>query len=224
MDKSKSLLQKFGAPSGLTGGSALTSAEIGKGLKEALRVGTGRVVDTLGRANGFNGSSDVHIPLPGALGTVNKTLSRIGLSSMTDDLELRLNRAAEAAVPRAKKLFGKAITDMTFDDVKRIYNGPKDSATRYFQGKMTPPLMTSMRPVVDQELAKAGAVQSYDKVMGSYRSIPFVPDAKSNLTDYVLEKALDGVFLFLAREEAAIRENPAKRTTALLKKVFGAGG
>jgi hypothetical protein len=205
-------------------GTGLTTGEIGTGLKEALRVGTERVVGALGRANGFYRKGDAHIPLPGALGSVQKALDRVGMSSLTDDLELRLNRAAEAAVPRAKKLFGDAIKVMTLEDANQILRGPKDSATRYFQQRMSAPLMSSMRPVVKDELAKAGAVRAYDDVMGQYRAIPFVPDVKADLTDYALRKTLDAMFLYLAREEAAIRENPAKRTTALLQKVFGSGG
>jgi hypothetical protein len=205
-------------------GSSLTTAEIASGLKEALRIGAERVVGVLGRADGFYRAADVHIPLPGALASVQRALDRVGMSSLTDDLELRLNRAAEAAVPRAKKLFGDAIKAMTLDDARGILEGPNDSATRYFQQKMTDPLLKSLRPVVKDELAKAGAVRAYDNVMGQYRSLPFVPDAKADLTDYALRKTLDGVFLYLGREEAAIRENPAKRTTALLRKVFGSGG
>lgn len=142
------------------------------------------------------------------------------MSSLTDDLELRLNRAAEAAVPKASKLFGDAIAAMTIDDAKAILNGPKDSATQYFKSKMSGPLMGEMKPIVDSQLSQVGAIASYDKMIGQYKTIPFVPDAKANLTNHVLEKAIAGVFLYLGREEAAIRENPAKRTTDLLKKVF----
>lgn len=143
------------------------------------------------------------------------------MSGIVDDLELRLNRGAEAAVPRAKRLFWNAIQAMTLEDVRTIYDGPKDAATQYFRGKMSGPLAGDMRPIVDQELANVGAIRSYDQMMGQYRAIPFVPDVKADLTQYVLEKAIDGIFLYLGREEAAIRENPVKRTTALLERVFG---
>lgn len=143
------------------------------------------------------------------------------MSRMADDLELRLNRAAEAAVPKAKGLFVDAIAKMTIGDAKKILNGPKDSATRYFWGKMSAPLATEMKPIVNNQLTKVGAIASYDRMIGQYKSIPFVPSAKADLTQYVLGKAIDGVFLYLGREEAAIRETPAKRTTKILKKVFG---
>lgn len=223
LDQGKSLLGNMGKSDGGSSVSGLSTGEIGLGLKEALTVGTQRVVGTLGRKDGFNGSKDVHIPLPGTLGTVQKTLDKFGMGSLTDDLETRLNRAAEAAVPRTQRLFTDAIQQMTIDDVTKIYNGPQDSATQYFRGKMSKPLAASMKPVVDQELASAGAIEAYDRVMGEYQKMPFMPDVKADLTEYVLEKAMDGIFLYLGREEAAIRQNPAKRSTELLRKVFGQG-
>lgn len=221
LNRGKDMLKGLGDSSSASPSvSSLTTGEIAGGLRDALRVGSERVVSTLGRSDGFNSSTDVHIPLPGSLKTVQSMLAKVGMSSLTDDLELRLNRAAEAAVPKAKKLFGDAITQMTIDDAKKILNGPKDSATQYFRGKMSAPLATDMKPIVNDQLAEVGAIASYDNMMGEYKSLPFVPDAKADLTNYVLEKAIDGVFLYLGREEAAIRENPAKRTTELLQKVF----
>ncbi len=219
LDRGKDLLKGLGGGS-TPDVSSLSVGEIAGGLKDALRVGSERVVSTLRRADGFNKSSDVHIPLPGSLKTVQSMLNKVGMGSLTDDLELRLNRAAEAAVPKASKLFGNAIAQMTIDDAKAILNGPKDSATKYFQSKMSGPLMGEMKPIVDSQLSQVGAIAAYDKMIGQYKTIPFVPDAKANLTNHVLEKAIAGVFLYLGREEAAIRENPAKRTTDLLKKVF----
>ena len=201
--------------------SPLSGVEIGLGLKDALKVGSERVVNLLGVEDGFNGNPDIHIPLPGALRKVQKALQAVGMSGLADDVELKLNRAAEAAVPKAKKLFWDAITAMTLDDVMGIYQGPPDAATRYFQGKMSGPLAGEMRPVVEGALDQVGAIAAYDNMMGQYKSIPFVPDVKADLTDHVIARALDGLFLYLAKEEAAIRENPAKRSTDLLRKVFG---
>lgn len=199
-----------------------TIAEIGTAFKEALSIGTENVVQKLGRPDGFNGDPAIHIPLPKEMNNVKTMLSKIGMSESLDDLELKLNRAAEAATPKAKEIFFQAIADMTFEDVKRIYNGPEDAATKYFQGKMSPSLAKEMRPIVDESLSKVGAIQSYDNVMGKYQSLPFVPDVKADLTNHVVEKGMDGIFYYVAQEEAAIRQNPAKRTTDLLKRVFGA--
>jgi len=179
------------------------------------------VVSRLGQLDGFNADAAIHIPLPKNFKKVKKVLNKIGMSSLLDNLELKLNRAAEVATPKAKKLFWAAITEMTLDDVKAIYKGPEDAATRYFQRKMTPPLTKQMRPVVEESLSEVKAIQAYDDVMRQYQSIPFVPDVKADLTGYVIEKGMEGIFYYLAREEADIRKNPAKRTTDLLKRVFG---
>ncbi len=214
------LLRNLQDPGSSTDSATLSNAEIGNGLREALRVGADRVIDQVGVRDGYNTDPKIHIPLPDSLKTVQGALSRVGLSGMMDDLELRLNRAAETAAPEAQAVFWKAIEDMTLDDVRTIYDGPDDAATRYFERTMTPELQTRMRPIVDDSLAEVGAVQSYDAAIGRYKNIPFVPDAKADLTDHVLRLGLQGMFLYLAQEEKAIRENPAKRSTELLKKVF----
>lgn len=199
----------------------LTDSDIAAGLKDALRVGSETVVEQLSLIDGFNADLKVHIPLPDNLKKVDSTLERIGMSSLTDDLELKLNRAAEAAAPKAKKLFLDAIKQMTFADVRHIYEGPDDAATQYFKGRMSEPLAGEMRPIVEATLQEVGAVKAYDRVMGKYNSLPFVPDVKSDLTTHVVDGALYGIFYYMAVEEAAIRKDPIKRTTDILKKVFG---
>lgn len=198
----------------------LSLNDIGAGLKEALRVGTDNVVKQLGKTDGFNKDAAIHIPLPDSLNKVKSALDKFGMASMLNDLELKLNRSAETATPKAKQIFWDTISQMTIDDVKAIYNGPDDAATRYLQLKMTSPLKQEMRPVINDSMADVGAIRSYDNVMTKYKALPFVPDVKADLTDHVLDKALDGIFHYLAVEEAAIRKEPAKRTTELLKKVF----
>ena len=200
---------------------ALSTDDIGGGLKEALRVGTENVVSSLGATDGFNLDPQIHIPLPEQLDQVKKVLGKVGMDSMLDDLETRLNRAAEIATPKAKQLFIGAINDMTLDDVMAIYNGPEDSATQYFRSKMSGPLAIEMKPVVDKSLADVGAANSYDAAMERYNSVPFVPPVDADLSDYVVAKGMDGIFFYLGKEEAAIRQDPAKRTTDLLKLVFG---
>lgn len=223
IDLLKSVEETVGGLGGLGGGEgALSDQDIGDGLIEALRVGTERVVGQVSATDGYNLDPDIHIPLPGSLKKVQKVLKSVGMSGLADDLEVRLNRAAEEAAPEAQALFWDAISEMSFEDVKQIYSGPDDAATRYFQDKMTPPLSERMQPVVERSLADVGAIQSYDNMMKEYESVPFVPDVKADLTSYVVEKAMDGIFHYVAIEEAAIRNNPAARTTELLQKVFGA--
>lgn len=216
------LLQQALAGATGTGSKPLTDLEIGNGLKEALRVGTQRVVGQVGATDGYNADPLIHIPLPRDLRKVHNTLEKVGLSSMTADLELKLNRAAEHAAPEAKDVFWNAITAMTLDDVRGIWQGPDDGATQYFHGKMTVPLTDRFTPIVLDSMGEVGAIRSYDRMMSKYDSIPFIPDVKADLTRYTVKKALGGLFTYVAKEEAAIRNNPAKRSTELLQRVFGA--
>ncbi len=217
----KSLLDGLTKSAGSETGTALSVADLDRGLREALKVGTETVVAQLGAKDGFNGDDLIHIPLPSSLKTVQKTLKKFGLSDLLDDLELRLNRAAEAATPKAKALFLQAIEDMSIEDAKKIYEGPDDAATQYLKTKMSAPLTAEMRPVIDASLAEVGAIQAYDSTMAAYKDIPFVPDAKADLTSHVLDLGLAGIFDYVAKEEAAIRKDPVKQTTDILKRVFG---
>lgn len=218
-EKGKALLESLDTGDNAT--TTLGTNEIAAGLREALKVGTGNVVSQLGQTNGYYKDPRAHIPLPDSLASVRDVLEKVGMGDTLNDLELRMNRAAEAAAPKARDMFIDAITNMTLEDAKSIYNGPDDAATRFFQKQMSDPLTAEFTPVVNNSLAQVGAIQSYDQVMSQYQKIPFVPDVKANLSQYVVDHAISTIFDYLATEEAAIRANPAKRTTELLRKVFG---
>jgi len=228
LDVGKSVLQQQmnqsgGASSATVSGNrgaGLSTTDISAGLKEALRQGSTAVTQRLGRADGFNSDPKVHIPLPDTLRSVQSGLKMAGMSGLTDDLELKLNRAAEAATPKAKEIFAKALESMTVDDARAILNGPQDSATQYFKRAMSPDLKTAFRPVIDKTVAEAGAVKSFEAMTASAKGLPMVGDGRAMLTDHVLDYALSGIFSYLAEEEAAIRSNPAKRGSDLLRKVF----
>jgi len=198
----------------------LTEKDIAAGLKEALKVGSGRVVAQVGKRNGYLNDKAIHIVLPASLQKAHNTLNKLGLGRYTEELEIKMNRAAELAAPKAKKIFYRAIKDMRWQDAKAIYNGKNDAATQYFKKKMTPSLKRMMKPVVTQTLAEAGVVQAYNHALNKYHAIPFVPKVKYDLTGYVMNKGINGMFYYLAKEESTIRKDPVKRTTALLKRVF----
>lgn len=206
-----------GAPS-----ATLSNETIAAGLKEALTIGSGRVVDTLGTTDGFLGSPSYRIPLPQSIANVRKAASAVGLGSYFDELETKMNRAAEAATPKARALFVDAISQLTFSDVVDIYKGSDDAATQYLQGKMGSPLRAEMRPIVDSSLAQVGAVKVFNDLVGRYNKLPLVSPISANLNDHVLDYANKAIFAQLAEQEAAIRKDPVKRTTALLRQVFGA--
>jgi len=219
--KGESLLRKGDTRDGKNGGVILTDLEINRGLKEALRIGSTRVIKRVGRVDGYNDDPKIHIPLPTSLRSVKYALNHAGAGSIMDKLEVRMNRAAEAAAPKAKRIFFSAIQQMTLEDARQILGGRDDSATRYFERKMTPDLKVEMRPVVDSTLSEVGALQAYGEAMALYNKIPIAPKLNPDLTGHVVEKAIEGIFYYLAREEEAIRRNPVKRSTAILRRVFG---
>jgi len=210
---------------GEDGGGGLAQSRIRKGLKEALRVATDSVIARVGEPGGYLRDPAIRIPLPGYLDDTRSVLRRVGAGSMLDDLEVRLNRAAEEAAPHGRELFVEAIAEMSVEDARDILEGPDDAATRYFQRTMTPDLRRTFRPVVDRELRRAGAIESLDRIAGRVEGVPFAPalgeEAQDRLVEHGVDGALEGIFHYLASEEAAIRNDPAKRTTDLLREVFG---
>ena len=202
-------------------GAGLTVAQITQGLKEALNVGTRDVVAQVGKTGGFNLDPKIRIPLPTTLAKVDGALKTVGLGHLTGDLQNRMNGAAELAAVQGKELFFDAIRQMTIADARQILSGQQDAATQYLRRTMGEALATRMKPIVNDTLAQAGAIKAYDSVMGQYAALPFVANVKTDLNDYVTSKAMDGIFYYVAQEEAAIRQNPAKRTTEILRTVFG---
>src|SRR5262249_52451410 len=161
----------------------------------------------------------IRIPLPGPLQQIEGPLRSVGASGMLDDLHVKMNRAAERAAPQALNIFVDATTRMTFDDARTILTGPKDSATQYFRRTTSDSLTNAFRPIVDSALSSVGAVVALNQVQTRAKTIPFVGQSVGDfsLTNFTVGKALDGLFHYLAVEEAAIRTNPVARTTDLLR-------
>ena len=206
----------------LRNSGALSLTDISAGLKEALTRGSSNVVAKLGRDGGFNADPAIRIPLPNALAKAREYASKVGLDASFNELQDRLNHAAEIATPKAKELFLGAIRNMTLQDAKAILQGPSDAATRFFERNTRTQLAGAMRPLIDDSLSQVGAVNSFNQLLASYRRIPFAPPVEADLSTHVLDKGLDGIFHYIAAEEKAIRENPLERTTDLLRRVFAA--
>lgn len=198
-----------------------TTAEISMGLKEALEKGTGISAERLSLENGYLGNLDVKILFPEEAKNVENTLRSIGLGSMCDQVITSLNRAAEDAAIAAKPIFTDAIKQMSFQDVQNILLGEQNAATMYFKGSTTSSLSEKFSPIIDTSLKKVDATKYWSDVMTRYNRIPLVKKVDTDLTAYVTQKAIDGLFVEIAKEELKIRENVAARTSPLLKKVFG---
>jgi uncharacterized protein DUF4197 len=225
LDQARGILnqgQGAAPPGSAPKGASLSQGDIGSGLKEALKVASQRVVGRVGKNDGYFADPAIRIPLPGQLQQIESPLRSVGAGGLLDDLQLKMNRGAEQAAPKALNIFVDAATRMTFDDARMILTGPQDSATQYFKRTTSASLTTSFRPIVDSALSGVGAVAALRTVQTRAAGIPFVGQmiGNFNLTDFTVGKALDGLFYYLAVEEGAIRTNPVARTTNLLKRVF----
>ena len=203
----------------------LTPAEAAEGIRAALTQGTGTAISQVGQMNGYLTDSAIKIPLPGDLASIQQELSRFGLSGALDDLERQINRGAEEAAPQARGIFLDAIRSMSIQDALGIVNGSNTAATEYFQNRTTGSLTSLFAPIMETALQRTGAIRTFDSLMVRLASIPLAPqlgeDAKQDLLNHGVGKGLDGLFYYVAQEEMAIRQNPARRTTDILRKVFG---
>jgi uncharacterized protein DUF4197 len=204
-------------------GSSLTDSKISAGLKQALQIGADNSVKLVGRKDGYFGNAAIRILMPRNLQSLEKSLRVVGYGPKIDDFNLSMNRAAEAAAPAARQIFVDAITAMSFDDARNILSGDDTAATDFFREKTTPQLTAAFRPVVDRTMAQNGVTKQYNALVKQYKSIPFTKNQDLDITNYVVGKALDGLFYEVGEEERKIRQDPAKQTTALLKEVFGHG-
>jgi len=200
--------------------SGLSDNKIIAGLKQALRVSTGKAVALIGKPDGFLKNEAIKIMLPPKLETVGKGLRMFGMGSKVDEFEVGMNRAAEQATPQAKQIFLAALQKMTFDDARHILTGGDTAATEYFKRTSSADLTTAFSPVVHRSMEHIGVVQQYDQVLKSAPGGSALA-GQFDLDKYVVGKTLDGLFYELGEEEKQIRKNPAAQTTALLKEVFG---
>jgi len=200
----------------------LSNKEASNGLKEALIVGAGKAVSKLGATDGFFGNPQVKIPLPDGMKKVEKTMRMFGMGKQADDLVLKMNRAAEAAVPEAKALLVASVKKMSVQDAKNILTGGDDAATQYFKQTTSGPMAEKFLPIVKKATENVKLAQQYNKFAEMGSKYGMVKKEQANLEQYVTQKTLDGVYLMMAEEEKAIRQNPMGQASSLLRKVFGA--
>jgi len=201
-------------------GGVLSNADIASGLRQALDVGIDKQVSKLTQEDGFFKNELVKILLPEELQKVDDALRKIGLSSLADEGLKVLNRAAEDAVKEATPTFVNAVKDITFNDAKTILLGENDAATTYLTAKTQTELYAKFKPVIDNSFSKVGADQIWTSLINKYNAIPLTNNVNPNLTDYVTNEALKGVYTMIAVEEKEIRNKVSSRTTDLLRKVF----
>lgn len=198
----------------------LTSAEVADGLKEALIKGISNGSDLASQVDGYFKNPEIKIPFPPEVKKVEDKLRQIGLGAEVDKFVLTLNRGAEDAAKEAKPIFITAIKSMTIQDAWGILKGEDNAATEYLKRTTSAQLKQKFSPVIQNSLDKVSATKYYGELVTRYNQIPFVEKVNPDLNQYATDKAIEGLFLMIAKEEKNIRDNPVARTTELLKKVF----
>lgn len=204
--------------------NTITNTEIVSGLKQALEIGAKNATGKLSVTNGFFGNALVKVMMPPEAAKVENTLRQVGLGAYVDKAILAMNRAAEDAAVQAQPIFINAITGMTVQDAIGILKGNNDAATQYLKGKTSAQLTAAFKPVISASLDKVNATKYWAEVFEVYNNLPTTFNkVNPDLASYVTDRALNGVFLYIAEEEGKIRNNPAARVTDILKKVFSYG-
>lgn len=197
-----------------------TEMEIQSGLKAALELGVSNRVRRLGEEDGFFGNPLIRIGLPEELQVVDKTLRKIGLSSLADEGIKFLNRAAEDAVKEGLPIFVDAVRGITITDARDILLGEDNAATLYLETRTALPLYDKFRPVISSSFSKVGADRVWEEIISRYNELPLVRKVDPDLAEYVTNEALQGVYTAIAEEELEIRSRVSSRTTRLLQRVF----
>lgn len=201
-------------------GSKPSTEEVASGLKEALTKGTSKGIDEVSKTDGYFKNPEIKIPFPPEVQQVETTLRKMGMNKQVDEFVLSLNRAAEDAAKEAKPIFVDAIKKMTIQDAWSILKGEDDAATKYLDKTTSPQLKEKFKPIIKASLDKVNATKYYKDLITAYNKVPLVKKVNPELDTYATDKATDGLFVMIAKEEKNIRQNPGARTTDLLKKVF----
>jgi len=214
---------KDAVTSGNSEGASFTQQEAGKAIIEALEKGAVKGVAQVSQLDGYLGNPEIKIPFPKEVQVVESKLRAVGMDKLVDDAITSINRAAEDAAVEAKDIFVSSIKQLTFQDAITIIKGDENAATSYLQKTTTDSLTTRFKPIIETSLQKVNATKYWDDVMSQYNKIPFTKKVNEDLTSYATEKAIEGLFVMIAKEELKIREDPVARTSDILKKVFGGG-
>ena len=205
----------------IPGTTSLSEEDVGKGLKEALNNGIEKGVNKLSKPDGYFKDDQIKLFLPEEAKQVESKLRNLGQGKKVDAAIESMNRAAEDAANSSKELFVAAIKNLSLNDAMKILNGDDDAATSYLSTQTRNSLVDKFKPVIKSSLDKVGATQHWETLFTAYNKIPLVQKVNPDLVDYTTEKAINGLFIQIAKQELEIRKNPAARVSDLLKKVFG---
>lgn len=201
--------------------SDLTNKDASAGLKAALEKGATVAVEKLGVENGFLDNDNVKIKLPAKLDKLRSVLKMTGQSNKLDDLEISMNHAAEQAIPLAKPLLVNAIKSMTLTDAKNILTGGDTAVTDFFKQKTADNLTVKFLPIVKGVTDKSNLAKKYNAIMDQAKKYGVGSEEDATVEGFVTKRATDGLYVMIAEEEKAIRQDPIGAGSKIIEKVFG---
>lgn len=204
-----------------TNSKGLTENDAANGIREALVNGTGESVKLVSITDGYWGNPEIKIPFPPEANEMETKLRSVGMGNKVDEFNVSMNRAAEKAAGEAKTIFIAAIKGMTVKDAINIVKGSNDAATMYLKNTTSPELKDKFQSIIKTSLDNVNATKYWSDLITAYNKIPLVKKMNPNLPEYVTDRAINGLFIMIAKEELKIRKDPMARTSELLKKVFG---
>jgi hypothetical protein len=200
---------------------SLTQGDATRGIRDALGLGAINAVTRLGQPDGFFGEPRVRIPLPGLLGAAQTNLRGFGMAAPLDGLQAEINHAAERTMPEAGRLFVGAVRDMTIGDALDIVRGPENSATLYLREHTETSLTRALLPPMRNTFTASGVFTLLREALRQVGMSSMTNNFRDEIVNFSTAKTLDGAFLYISDEERAIRSDPARRTTDILRRVFG---
>lgn len=204
-----------------TSSKGLTNDEVIRGLKEALTVGTNNSTSLASKVDGFYKNPAIFIPFPPEAQKVKDYAKQLGMTAQVNKFEMTLNRAAEEAAKNAAPIFINAVKSMSIADGFSILKGSNDAATKYLKDKTSAELIQKFKPIIQNAINKVQLTKYWNPIITTYNKVPFVQKQNPDLTAYVTDRALQGLFKLIADEELKIRKDPVARVSDILKKVFG---
>lgn len=215
--------------------ASLTEADVAKGLKEALIIGSKNASSILSVEDGYYGDELVKIYLPEEASVIIDNLGRIpGGDQLVEDVVLRINRAAEDAAREVAPIFVNSIQQMSITDAFAILRGADNAATHYLINTTRTDLYNLYQPKIRQSTEKEivggmSTKDSWETLTGRWNlfansvvgRMGGFEEVNTDLDDYLTNRALDGMFLKVQDEEKKIRTKVSARVTPLLEKVFG---
>lgn len=150
------------------------------------------------------------------------------LKAATDPFEEAFADAGKSVSANDKtgNCFMKVITSIDVGDaIALCRSGGVTACVDYVKEKGSAAVREAMVSVVDEVMKEHTLTSVWGKFIDKFNSIaskaPGLEPIEFNLNEYVLDKALDAIFIVMMRKEKEIRNAPGQAVSAAVRQAFG---